>query len=214
MKYIIAGFGKFGRLALERLCNAFSNPCITVLELNPQQMRTDLPSNCSMINADAAFFLGHSALIDPEDVIIPMAPFHLAARFVIGRTPNCVQIPLPDQLSSMVPNPFPIDRANLCCSRADFICPDDCPEGELCTVTGAPREPLYEDLEQVKIAGFQVLVQRSFQILPGVGGFTFRDLCSLQNSIRPGKYILATSCKCHAMMTGLQRSDNNSLLAE
>jgi hypothetical protein len=181
------------------------DPPIAVVENDPQQIARHLPPGISVINQDAVSFLVQSSVIAPQDVIIPMVPFHLAARFVVRRTAHCTESALPKQLSSMVPNPFIVDEANMCCSRADFICPDDCPEGERCTVTGIPRIPLYQDLADLKLPGFTVLVQRSFQVLPGVGGFHFRDLCSIQEHVRSGTYIVATSCKCHAMMTGLER---------
>jgi hypothetical protein len=137
-------------------------------------------------------------------VIVPMVPFHFLAAYILKKDHQCSAIPVPPDLASNLPNPFALDDANLCCSRADFLCPDDCPEGDSCTVTGEPREPLYALIEQIRSPGFTVLVQRSFQILPGVGGYTLGDLRRLQRRIERGKYLVATSCKCHGIVTALE----------
>jgi hypothetical protein len=86
------------------------------------------------------------------------------------------------------------------------MCPDDCPEGDFCMVTGEPRdEPLFRTLAKIAIPGFGIIVQRSFQVLPGIGGYPFADLRSLGQKIKQGPYVLATSCKCHGILTGLRR---------
>lgn len=204
MKYIVAGYGKFGQLALRRLQEAFPDVPVTVVESNVDRIAGLDLKHVVVMKGDAVSFLLESPSVDAEDIIIPMVPFHLAASFVIAGTPGLKETPLPRHVTAMVPHPFPIDEANLCCSRADFLCPDDCPEGDLCTVTGMPRAPLYEDLEALVIPSFTVLVQRSFQILPGVGGYSFGDLLRIRRSVsKSEKYIVATSCKCHAMMTGI-----------
>ena len=53
------------------------------------------------------------------------------------------------------------------------MCPDDCPEGETCTVTGLPRVPLYDELELLKSPDWTTLIQRSFQILTGSWRISF-----------------------------------------
>ena len=202
--YAIIGYGKFGRLALERLLASDRESTLTVVERNADRIRESFPQRVTVCNQDAISFLLSCEESGSDDVIIPMVPFHLAASFIVTSLTGCKEIPVPSELSSMVPNPFPVNSAHLCASKADFLCPDDCPEGDLCTVTGLPREPLFEELEGLEIPSFTVLVQRSFQILPGVGGYRFRDLLDMRQRIDKGRYLVATSCKCHAVLSALE----------
>jgi hypothetical protein len=207
MSYIVLGYGKFGRLAVERLHAAFPSISITVVERSPAQVAGCSPAGAAVVREDATAFLLTSELATPEAIIIPMVPFHLAASYIMARASGCRESPLPANLMEMVPNPLRLDEATLCCSKADFLCPDDCPEGDACTVTGLPRTPLYCDLEALRIPEITVLIQRSAQILPGIGGYQFKDLQSMALRIPSGKYIVGTSCKCHAIMTGLEVDD-------
>jgi hypothetical protein len=203
MTYVIAGFGKFGRIALERLLRAFPGQPIIIVEHNEDTCAPELPRHVKWIHRDAISFLLNAAELLPGDIIIPMVPFHLLAAYVMaGRAGSC-EVPLPDALEAILPNPFRIDPSTLCCSRADFICPDDCPEGERCTVTGDPREPLNAAIEEIAVPGFTVRVQRSFQILPGVGGYPLSQIADLAAKVTQGRYIMVTSCKCHAILTAV-----------
>jgi len=207
MRYIVLGYGRFGRLAVERLHAAFPSISITVVEWDRAQITGRWPAGVTVFQEDATAFLLRSQLVTPEAVIIPMVPFHLAAFYIKAREPECRDTPLPHNLMELAPNSLRLDEATLCCSKADFLCPDDCPEGDTCTVTGLQRTPLYCDLEALRIPGFTVLIQRSGQILPGIGGYRFKDLQNMALKIRSGKYAVATSCKCHAIMTGLEMDD-------
>ena len=204
MKYLIAGYGKFGRLALERITAAFPRSEIIIVEQNPDKLPQDLSLGVSTFDGDAASFMLNASLLEGRDWIVPMVPFHLAVEYLAKKSPALKQIPFPLEISLFVPNPYPSGPSDLCCSVADFLCPDDCPEGICCTVTGQPRSPLYEALEGLQIPDFKVLVLRSSQILPGVGGYKLNDLAQLEKRITSGKYIIATSCKCHAVMTSCE----------
>jgi hypothetical protein len=206
MKYVIAGFGKFGRLALERLIDTAPANGIIVVEHKKDLHGIDDPRRVHTVRGDIVSVLLNSPALEADDMIIPMVPFHLAAAFLLATLPDAREISLPQELAGMVPNPWSLNDSNLCCSRSDFICPDDCPEGDVCAVTGEPRdEPLYQFIRLLEIPGFAVLVQRSFQILPGIGGYSLGDLWKLRGLIDSGKYIVATSCKCHGIMTGIRR---------
>jgi hypothetical protein len=205
MRYVIVGFGKFGRIALERLVLAFHSPPVIVVE-SGSSPPARLPGNVRWIAEDAVSFLKEAHGPAREDVIIPMVPFHLAAAWIVARSPLITQIPLPMCLQSLLPHALPLDPCNLCASKASFLCPDDCPEGDVCTMTGEPREPLFADIAAIAPPGFTVLVQRSFQILPGIGGYLFGDLVELERCMTPGRYVVATSCKCHAILTGLGKA--------
>ncbi len=204
MRYLIAGFGKFGRLALARIERSFPDSSIEVLDPDAEKFPEDSSGRAVFRNVDAVQFLAEASSRNEDEVIVPMVPFHLVAAYILARDHQCRTIPVPPDLASKLPNPFILDDSNLCCSRADFVCPDDCPEGDLCTVTGEPREPLFALIEQIRSPEFTVLVQRSFQILPGVGGYTLGDVRRLQRRIERGKYLVATSCKCHGIVTAIE----------
>jgi hypothetical protein len=201
MRYLIAGYGKFGRLAAARITQAFPGSAIIVVEQDPDKMPPDSLDGITAYKDDAVSFMLNSKLLEPSDWIVPMVPFHLAAAYLLQKSSKLKLVPFSSEISSLVPNPYPSGPSDLCCSVADFLCPEDCPEGICCTVTGQPRTPLYETLERLQIPEFKVLVLHSSQILPGVGGYNFNDLLKLDDQITSGRHIIATSCKCHAVMT-------------
>jgi hypothetical protein len=206
MKYVIAGYGRFGRLALARLQEAFPETKALVIENNRDKLAVEFPSGTTVIESDAVEFLLDSDLPDADDFILPMVPFHLAAAYLTAKLPNTREIELPNEIAQAAPNPVRINFSNLLASRADFLCPDDCAEGETCTVTGKINEPLYSALAAITAPGFSVLVQRSYQILPGVGGYTFHDLITLLGRVTTGRHLVVTSCKCHAVITAIKRN--------
>ncbi|MBI5571055.1 MAG: NAD-binding protein [Desulfomonile tiedjei] len=203
MRYIILGYGKFGKLALERLSGLSEPSEILVVDRDPEVLPRDTGGNAQWVVSDAVSFLANSARVRPEDVIVPMVPFNLAAAYVLARSSDACLIPIPAEIIGLLPNRFQVNASNLCCSRADFICPDDCPEGELCTVTGERREPLFAYIQELTVPGCEVLVLRSFQITPGIGGYTFGSLREMERRLTRGRYLIATSCKCHAIVTAL-----------
>lgn len=205
MRYLVAGHGTFGRLAVSRLKDSLPDARIIVIERNMDLESTEQGAGFTLIKSDAVSYLCNPDHVKPTDWIVPMVPFHLAASVILGTTRGIRHCALPPGITSLIPNPFMVDPSTICCSRADFLCPDDCPEGDVCTVTGETRVPLWEQLEHLDIADMKVLVLRSRQILPGVGGYPFSDLREMSRRIQAGSYILATSCKCHAVLTGVQR---------
>ncbi|AFM26594.1 hypothetical protein [Desulfomonile tiedjei] len=201
MRYVIAGFGKFGRLAYDRIGSAQPDSSFIVVESDPGKIPS-LP-NCSSINSDVTSFLLDNESMLSEDIVIPMVPFHLTATYVLAAGGHQTTA-LPPNIEARVPNPYLLNENTILCTKADFMCPDDCPEGETCTVTGLPRVPLYEELALLKSPDWTVFIQRSFQILPGVGGYPFRDLKNLMEKIRPGLNLIATACKCHGTVTAVK----------
>lgn len=201
--FVIAGLGKFGCLALERLQHSFPHARIIVLEQEGEKSACKFSPPVSIIEGDAASLLVDSPLFNAEDLIIPMVPFNLAASYVLAKHANTREIAIPEEMIDLLPNPIVVNESNIVCSRADFVCPDDCPEGKLCTVTGKPREPLYDALERIELPGYSILVQRSTQILPGVGGYRLGDLHKLAHLVDKGRFLIATSCKCHGILTAI-----------
>jgi hypothetical protein len=201
--FVIAGLGKFGCLALERLQHSFPHARIIVLEQDGEKSACKFAPPVSIIEGDAASLLLDAPQFHAEDLIIPMVPFNLAASYVLAKHANTHEIAVPEKMLDLLPNPMIVNESNIVCSRADFVCPDDCPEGELCTVTGKPREPLYDALERLELPGYNILVQRSSQILPGVGGYRLGDLHRLACLVDKGRFLIATSCKCHGILTAI-----------
>jgi hypothetical protein len=206
MKYIIAGFGRFGGLALTRLAAAFPNADIVVVEKTVDPTALESSGRAEAMEGDAVEFLIKSPSLGAEDIVIPMVPFHLAAEYLLARHPDLRRVPLPHRIEALVPNPYRVDDFNLCCSLADSLCPDDCPEAEICAVTGEYREKtLFRLFAETEAPGFTTVVLRSLQILPGIGGYAMADLRGLAERIERGKYIVATSCRCHGVMTAIER---------
>jgi hypothetical protein len=200
MKFVVAGFGKFGRFAVERLRKARTGVGVLVLEQDPIRSRS-VPPEARVILGEAVAVIADSSELEPDDIIIPMVPFNLAAEYVLRKRYGAEKAPLPEGLAALLPNPYVIDEFNLACSNADFLCPDDCAEGELCTVTGQPRVPLYDRISRISLPNCRILIQHSVQILPGVGGYSFAGLSELENQLGSGRHLIATSCKCHAILT-------------
>jgi len=203
--FVIAGLGKFGRLALERLQHSFPHSRIMVLEQDGEKSACKFSPLVSIIEGDAASLLQDAPLFHAEDLIIPMVPFNLAASYVLAKHANTREIAIPEEMLDLLPNPMVVNESNIVCSRADFVCPDDCPEAELCTVTGKPREPLYGALRRLELPGYDILVLKSSQILPGVGGYRLGDLHRLAHLVDKGRFLIATSCKCHGILTAITR---------
>ncbi|MGO9569183.1 MAG: hypothetical protein ACLP5H_16740 [Desulfomonilaceae bacterium] len=201
--FVIAGLGKFGHLALERLQNAYPHSRIIVLEQDAEKSARKFSPPVRVIEGDAVSLLLDSQLLHAEDFIIPMVPFNVAAMYVLARHTNAHEIAIPEEICGLLPNPLLINESNIVCSHADFVCPDDCPEGAFCTVTGKPREPLYDALRRLEVPGYNILVQKSLQILPGVGGYPLGDLHGLAQNVDKGRYLIATSCKCHGILTAI-----------
>lgn len=204
MTFVIVGFGKFGLLAMERITAEYPQADLVVVEQDRARVR-DIPERIRTLIGDASDIIaGSSHGFAPSDVIVPMVPFNLAAEYLLRVHPRAAKIPLPEGVDARFPNSYLLDDCNLACSWADFICPDDCPESDLCTATGEPRVALYESLERISVSNCRILVQRSSQILPGVGGYTLESLARLASKVESGPYIIATSCKCHAILTGIR----------
>jgi hypothetical protein len=204
MKFVIAGYGRFGRIALARLRESFPDTQVFIIENDKEKLREEFPSRTIPIQTDAVAFLSNSDGLETDDFVIPMVPFHLAAHYISAKLPNISETSLPEEIAPVALNQIRMNFSNLLVSRADFLCPDDCSEPEACTVTGRINEPLYETLRSIRVPGFSVLVQRSYQILPGVGGYPVRDLIKLLDGITLGRHLVATSCKCHGIITALE----------
>ncbi len=271
MRFLILGFGKFGKLAIERIRARIPDAKAIVVDSTEQGSSPETRPGIEFIRMDAMEFLTRHPELSDDDVVVPMVPFNVAAGFFVAVNLGAEEIPLPPGIEADLPNPvllklacfskhearlsepasspvhvavlsqrcpgiqtcveptqpsigpradrpepmrsldgaptrpMHVDGSTLCCSRADFLCPDDCPEGDLCSVTGMPRDrPLFEVLEAIQVPGYVTLVQRSTQILPGLGGYSLEELRCLARHRRAGCYLVATSCKCHGIVTAVR----------
>lgn len=203
MRFLILGYGRFGHLAAERITEAFPDARIVIVDKHEDALRRAAPA-ASHVRMDAVEAV-HEFRRETECIVVPMVPFHLAAAYVLKTRTDVERAIFPKELVNVLPNPFPADESSVACSKATFLCPDDCPEGELCTVTGLPREPLGLELEQSLAVQAPTYVITSRQILPGVGGYSLGVLAELIRRPFPERFFLATACKCHGFVTALKR---------
>lgn len=209
----ILGAGRFGRLAVERLTRKFPAGDFLVIDQRPDRLAAlAADRGVKAVAAEAIPFLSRQDL--PDGLwIVPAIPVHVAFQWLLhGSTfaSRASRVPVPESVDSQVPHPIRGAEETLYASYATFLCPDACSEPEeRCTYTGKPRPGnLFEDLAAVTAPGFQVSVLRSLQLAPGVGGYTLAQLRQLEQAVlrEPGGHIIATSCRCHAVINALQRS--------
>jgi hypothetical protein len=111
-------------------------------------------------------------------------------------------------VETQIPNPYLAPSGSLCASFATFICPDTCNEpDDICTHTKGPRPGnLFDELARIQAPNFDVLVIRSWQLAPGVGGYTGASVGKVRERIEQseeGRYLIATSCRCHGVIDAL-----------
>lgn len=208
----ILGAGQFGRLAAQRLSRRYPEAAFLVVDERGEKLEgiageVGLP----VLAEDLQNFLDHP-WIDERTWIVPAIPVQFAFEWVIHELRKSGQgerLPIPEGVAEQIPNPYRAAGGSLCASFATFICPDSCNEpDELCTHTGKPRPGnLFEVLARVEVPGFDVIVVRSWQLAPGVGGYPCGSLSAVLQQITAtpkGRYLLATSCRCHGVMDALR----------
>ena len=201
----MVGAGVFGRRALELL-----GPRVrTVADLDPGE---DLGGRGWEVWALDGAEAVSRALARPEQVkwVVPAVPVHLAAQWLKLTLKEYDFRPLALEEGSLPPVAWKMAGGVglWYLSLADFRCPPDCPEpAEICTHTGKPRgTPMHERIARQSWPGLECRVLRSHQLAPGVGALKAGDLADLQQEIRgrAGGWVLATSCKCHGVLEGLE----------
>lgn len=207
----ILGAGKFGRIAVERLHKRYADARFLIIDRDEEKLngiRNDfsLPIRVE----DAVPFIVKTQL--PEDAwIIPAVPVHMAFLWLLWslkQSVNARAVPVPETVDGQVPNPQRVESGTVYTSFATFLCPDFCSEpDEICTYTKAPRPGnLFDLLAKVQAAGFDVVVMRSLQLAPGVGGYPGSHLWWLLDRVgqKEGSYLIATSCRCHGVIDALR----------
>lgn len=213
-KIFILGAGHFGYVASKRLSRRYTEASFLVIDSRQENLaKIEKEVAVPVLQSDAISFI-NSSPISEDQWIIPAIPVHVAFHWLLHRLKGKHRahwIDVPQSADEKVPNPFRMDRKTLYASYASFVCPDVCNEpDEHCTYTGKPRQGnLFDDLQQIKLPGFKTTVVRSWQLAPGVGGYTGSTLSNALASISrdPGNYLVATSCRCHGVIDALKWSD-------
>jgi hypothetical protein len=214
-RYLILGAGKFGRLALTRLARHDAGASFVVVDHAPEALAAAraLAANGTRVVAGEAvnYLVEHLQEDGPWDWLIPMAPIHLAFAWLWRAHLANVgweMIPVPAVVERCAPLRWRGPQGELYLSRAAHLCPDDCPEPEVCPISGEPRDPpLYEELASLEVPGFRVAVVASRQLAPGVGGYPSRRLPELAQEVAgwTGGILVATACRCHGVVHAARR---------
>ncbi len=207
----ILGAGRFGRIAAKRLSRRFPNLSILVSDESAERIEEiKREFGVQGLVRGSVEAVGENSL--PGDLwLVPAVPVHFGFEWLLRELSRSVQVrrlPVPEEVELLVPNPMRSPKGTLYASYADFMCPDSCDEpAEVCTRTGKARKGnLFQVLGAIKIPDYETLVLRSWQLAPGVGGYpgeSLRDLSSRVMAER-GKYIICTSCRCHAVIDALE----------
>lgn len=207
-EFWIIGGGKFGRRAAEVLSRAVPAADTLIVEKDPGRCRNLRAAGFRAIEGDGIGFL-KSRLVSPlqRQWVVAAAPIHVAYEWLRAGLPGDTRVepkPLPTGMADRLPNAIRGGPGQWYASNADFICPPDCPEsGSVCSFTGRKRpRSMHAFIRGLHAPGVKILVVRSFQLGAGVGGLRPRDLFETfrQTQTSEGVFLLATACKCHAVL--------------
>jgi len=204
----ILGAGKFGRMAVERLTRAHPEYNITLVDQNPAVLQELTGQTLTKIHADGIRFLVENLTDSNQPAwIVAAIPIHVAYEWIrIQLSPmlGIKRIRIPAAVIARLPNALQGEQGTVYTSNAAFICPDDCPEPpKFCIHTGQPRPcNLHEELEALPSEEFELIVVRSHQLLPGLGGCQPSDLFRALNKVKSAEkpILLSTACRCHGVM--------------
>jgi hypothetical protein len=209
----IIGGGTFGLRAAESMNRSGQNDLL-VIEKSPSKCR-ELPARGIPCVCDdgVRFLVEHLTRPKRNLWVVAAAPLHVAFEWAAARlapTATVVRLPVPESITARLPNLFRGHSGDVYASNADFICPPNCSEaGRVCTVTGRKRPRImHAFIAGLAAEDVKILVVRSFQLAAGVGGLRATDLHKIWEEIRTatGPILLATACRCHAVLTCLEIS--------
>ncbi len=207
----VAGGGKFGRRAAGLLSRR-GMPC-RIVENDPRRCAQLEEDGFEVECADAVDFLAGLLWASSSPCwVIAAVPLHFAfewSRKSLSPYVGLRRSSPPEALFQLLPHPVRGPSGDLYASYAGFLCPADCLEAANCAVTGERRpENLYRRIARIDLVGVNILVVRSYQLAAGLGGIRSVDLKKAVESIREqtGPFLLATSCKCHAVLTYFVKS--------
>ena len=208
----IIGVGHFGTIAFQRLSQDGKDRHFVLVDpLEEHLQKCKSPTATLVVSDGMDYCQKHLKKGRHPDWIIPALPVHLAAEWILLHlgSKRLRRIPIPTELELLVPNPMRGPEGNLYVSHADFRCPADCDEPrDICTVTQNRRQQnMFELLEELDIESFKPLTIRSHQLGPGIGGYRPEQLFETMTQVKQtrGPIALSTACRCHGVMTGLER---------
>ena len=208
----IVGAGHFGYLAAQRLSRRYPGASFLVVDQRGEKLdRIGEELGLPMRAEDLASFF-ENPWVDDRTWIIPAIPVHFAFQWLLHalkKLGHAEPLPVSEAVDAQIPNPYRAISGSLCASFATFICPDYCNEpDEICTYTKNPRPGnLFEELGKIVIPGCEVIVIRSWQLAPGVGGYPRIYLKRVLEKIAngpPGCCLIGTSCRCHGVIDALR----------
>ena len=209
----VVGYGKFGRRAIDQLLGDSHVPTqFTVIDAMFQgNVNEVIQDGVNYVHADGVRWLVDNFHRQGEvKWVIPALPVHLAAQWIKGKLvandKAVAALPIPADIVRLLPNAYHLSDADYAVSHADFICPPDCREPEeICTYTGTLRpQPLHDLLLSLQTANMKVLIIRSQQLAPGVGGLDANELWRLLERVQGFEgtpLLLGTACRCHGIVT-------------
>ncbi len=208
----IIGVGHFGFIAFQRLSKAVKDRHFVLVDpVEENLLKCAGPTTTLEFTDGVKFLERHLKTGQKPDWIIPALPVHLAAEWILLRLgpTRLRRIPLPSELDRQVPNPIRGSEGNLYVSHADFKCPADCDEPQdICSITRKMRyQNMYDFLLNLSIKPLNSLNIRSYQLGPGIGGYRAEQLFEMKTTIEQttGPILLSTACRCHGVITGLER---------
>ena len=214
----IIGLGQFGSIAFQRLAEMDKNRHFVLVDPVKENLRQHRARMASLKISDGIQFLETNFKMGRKpDWIIPALPIHLAAEWVLMHlgTERLRRISLPIEIESLLPNSIWGTDGNIYVSHADFMCPDDCDEPqEVCTITRERRKQnMFDLLGSLDIEPYEALCIRSHQLGPGIGGYRYEQLIELMEKVDQsrGAILLSTACRCHGVITGLEKIAEESL---
>jgi hypothetical protein len=216
-EFWIIGGGRFGLRAAETIGGAGPGADILIVEKDIRRCRELENRGFRVVEADGIDFLKSRLLSPPQSQwIVAAAPIHVAYEWVraslSGRT-RIESVAMPAEVAGLLPNAMRGGEGQWYASNADFICPPDCSEsGRTCSFTGRERpRSMHAFIRRLHAPGVKILVVRSFQLAAGVGGLRPRDLLGALHQIQSGKSpcLLATACKCHAVLNSFKIISNS-----
>ena len=211
-KIWIIGVGQFGHIAFQRLSEAGKERHFVLVDpVKDNLLRCERPNSVLAVSDGVKFLEKHLKKGREPDWVVPALPVHLAAEWLLLRLgPRMLKrVPLPSKIEMHVPNSSRGLEGNLYVSHADFKCPDNCDEPrDICTITRKKRKQnMYEILGDLEIELFRSLNIRSHQLGPGIGGYRAEQLYELAEKVERamGPILVSTACRCHGVVTGLER---------
>lgn len=213
--FLILGAGKFGLLALQRLSAQDLEARFVVVDHQAgalAEARSLGIAGADLIEAEVIPYLtAHLGPAPRWEWLIPMVSLHVAYAWLLAG-PLAGQgwepAPVPEELEDLAPLAIRGPGGELYLSLARHLCPDDCDEPAICPVTGEERDqPLFRRLVAASRPNLPLLVVASEQLAPGIGGYAPGKLFTLADAVAatPGPLLVATACRCHGVVHGLQR---------